>query len=30
MNNGLGNLATTGSASNPDRREDQTLAFQTL
>jgi hypothetical protein len=23
MNNGLGNLATTGSASNPDRREDQ-------
>ena len=23
MNNGLGNLAATGSASNPDRRKDQ-------
>jgi hypothetical protein len=32
MNNGLGNLAATGSAPNPDRRKDQTRtpAFQTL
>jgi hypothetical protein len=30
MNNSPANLTATGSASNPDRREDRTLALQTL